>query len=437
MGYVYIGILVLLIIAIYSKEKKPTAPLFIFDAVWIFVFFCASINKQVTPAKPGTFFLMFAGVISLNVGGFLADYIHPIKIRIGRLAPGNTGGNYVFRKRIVFSLLYLCIIYYALNCLIVLKNAAGISFRHIMNAANSEDSLTTRFRIVNFLYTVVINPFCYVIPFITASDFWLGRRDKKILFLSVLTLLLRMFSSGNRMYFLFIFIFLIIVGIHTSCLKTKNIKQIYPRTEKRRLHSYIVAMVAVALVVFIFSTISRGYDVMTNVIINFAIPCRLFEIWAERVLESGDLGYGCASFQGIIYPIFYVLKNSVGLPMPEHIASVYDLTTQVVTEWVFGGTYMHNAYVSIFWCFYYDFREIGVIFLSCLIGFLSQRAYRRAIICPNLKSVSIYCAFTRLLVSSYSEMSFSTVGFGIGLLFLEFVLFRKVRFMGENNGCKK
>jgi oligosaccharide repeat unit polymerase len=165
--------------------------------------------------------------------------------------------------------------------------------------------------------------------------------------------------------------------------------------------------------------------VIDNIFINFAIPCRLFEIWAEEISTAGSFGAGFASFQGFIYPVFYLLKNSIGLPIPSHINSVYDITNRTVTEWVSGGTYMHNAYVSIFWYFYYDFRTVGVILISFLMGFRSQRAYRRAISHPNVKSVSLYCAFACMLVGSYSEMTFSKVGFGVGYLFLLFAIFKR------------
>ncbi len=434
---VYIGILLLLTAIIYIKERNIAAPLFIFDVVWVFVFFCAATNDLVTPAKESTYSLFFGGVISLNLGGLISDCVRSQKYRVGRRVINIANGNYSFREPLTYFILFICLLFYLLNFVVAVRNVDNFSFSNIMSVANSENSLTRQYRVVNFLYTMVINPFSYIIPFFVAADYWVGQRDKKKLLLSVLVLLLRMLSSGNRLSFLFIFVFMIVVGILVKKINTSKLKTLFTRREKRKARFLIVALIVVAVVVFVYSTLSRGYDVKSNVFVNFAIPLRLFEIWAEKISESGEFGGGCASFQGVIYPAFYLIKNLLGLPMPSHIASVFDITTRTVTEWVFGGTYMHNAYVSIFWYFFYDLRIAGVILFSFFTGFLSQRAYRAAVVHPNIMSVSIYCAFTRLLIGSYSEMSFSTVGFGVGLIFLMFVIFKKSKMVERINKCEK
>lgn len=421
----YIVISLLLIVATYIKEKNIVCPIIIFNALWCFVFWCALTNNMVTAASGDTYFLFFIGVVFLDLGCYVSDKLKFKKVRIGNHKVDIADGDYKFRRGLIYFFIFLCILYYFLNFAFLIKGIGSYNFSNVMQMVNTEDTLTKKYKIVNFIYTIVINPFSYITPFIVAADYWVGNRDKKLFYLSFTMLLLRLFSSGNRLSFMFIFIFMIVVGLLIKRIDASRMRTFISRKDKRKARYLIIGLIILAVIVFIYSTVSRGYDVKSNIFINFAIPLRMYAIWAEKISLNGEYGFGFASFQGLIYPIFYLLKNIIGLPMPSHISTVFDLTTQTVTEWVSGGTYMHNAYVSIFWYFYYDFRIVGIILLPFVMGILAQKAYRRAISKPNIKSVALYCVYVRMLIGSYAEMTFSNIGFGVGLIFLLFVVFKQ------------
>lgn len=423
--YVYIVISLLLIIATYIKEKNIVCPIIIFNALWCFVFWCAITNNMVTAAGSSTYFLFFIGVVCLDLGCYVSDKLKFKKIRIKNYKVGISDGDYKLRKGLIYFLILLCILYYFLNFALLIKSVGNFNLSDIMQMVNTDDTLTKKYKIVNFIYTMIVNPFSYIIPFIVAADYWVGNRDRKLFYLSFTMLLLRLFSSGNRLSFMFIFIFMVVVGLLIKRIDASKMRARFSLKDKMKARFLIIGLTIFAVIVFIYSTVSRGYDVKANIFINFAIPLRMYEIWSESISSKGEYGFGFASFQGLIYPIFYLLKNIIGLPMPSHISDVFDLTTQTVTEWVSGGTYMHNAYVSIFWYFYYDFRIIGIIFLSFTMGILAQKAYRRAISKPNIKSVALYCVYVRMLIGSYAEMPFSNIGFGVGLFFLLFVVYKQ------------
>lgn len=424
--YLYVIIFLLIILISYLKTKNIVSPIIIFNSIWTFIFLCAINNNLVTQASNSTYFLFFIGVLCMDLGCSISSCIKYKKIKlINRRINIAYGEQYEIRKWLLYVFICISIIYYFTNLIIIYKNIESFNLSDVMQSANSEYVLTKRYRIVNFLYTMIINPTSYIIPFIVASDYWMGNRDKKLLLISLIMLLLRLLSSGNRMSFLYFFIFIIIVGLLKIKIDTYKVKDKILRRKKKKFFFLCFILISVSAIIFVFSSISRGYNALSNVFINFAIPLRMFEIWGEEILNSGEYGYGYSSFQGIIYPIFYLLKNSIGLPLPSHISSVFTIVTRTITEWVFGGTYLHNAYVTIFWYFYYDFRIVGVVILSLIIGILSQRAYMRALICQNIKATAIYCAYIRVLIGSYGDMAFSNVGFGVGFLFILFIVFKR------------
>lgn len=422
---IYITIMLIIAICFTVKEKNWINPILIFNSIWIFVFLCAMKNPLVDAAKNSTYDLFFVAIIMFDFGCVLAKFSKVKKIKYGTKKIDLISGNYVIRKRLIWFLIIVTCIYNLINLVFVFSKVGNFNFANVMVVVNTEDVLINKSKILNFLYTLVINPFSYVSSFIVATDYWVGTREKKLLYSVLIMQALRLFSSGNRLSIISTFIFLILVGLFTKKMPIENLRNISERIEWKKRRRIILLLVFIAVIIFIYATISRGYSVKENVFINFAIPLRMFEIWAEKIKYKGAWGLGFASLEGIIYPIFYILKNIIGIPMPTHILEVYNNTTMTVTQWVSGGTYSHNAYVSIFWYFYYDFRTIGIVLLSFIFGYFSCKSYKKALLVKNVKSIVIYCMFIKALIGSYANMSFSVIPFGVGLVLLLFLLYKK------------
>lgn len=422
--YIYLMIAVFVIIAVYvvCKEKCFANPVFCFNMVWTAVFYYSFVNVYVVTPLTTTYILIFSGVLLFDIGFFLAKT--KIKhIRLGNSLLSPFKGQFVLRYRIFYISLCLCILYYFSSFIFLLKNVGSFNLASAMRYINASESLSEKSRLLNFLNTLFINPFSFIAPIIAAVDYWLGKKDKIVLFGTLVMLLLRLLSSGNRLSFLVVFIYFILIAelLNNEIFAyTENFKKM----KKKRKRIVIVAL-AVAVIVFFITTISRGYEIKHNLTINLAIPMRLFEIWSNSLDEASQYAYGLSSLQGFIYPLFYILKNSIGLPIPNLVMVVYDTIQSTVTQSVNAGTYLHNAYVSAFWFFYYDFRVLGVLLGSFVFGYISNRIYIRAKKYRNCKIVAMYCVFINSILMSYGNLSFSNISTGVGIILILFVLYKK------------
>lgn len=106
----------------------------------------------------------------------------------------------------------------------------------------------------------------------------------------------------------------------------------------------------------------------------------MFETWADRIDSAGVVGFGIGSLNGLFFAIFYLIKNILGVPFPCQFSDVYQMILLTDSEWqiITDATNRANAYVSTFWYFYLDGREIGVVVLSILYGYIAEALFQQA-----------------------------------------------------------
>jgi hypothetical protein len=91
-----------------------------------------------------------------------------------------------------------------------------------------------------------------------------------------------------------------------------------------------------------------------------------------------------------------------------------------------------NAYVSVFWFFYLDGREIGIIILSALYGVFCSHYYRLVIKKMSMKSICLYSMVLFSAFDTYVRMRFTIGEFAGGFLLLSFVIFKRKKITTNN-----
>lgn len=93
----------------------------------------------------------------------------------------------------------------------------------------------------------------------------------------------------------------------------------------------------------------------------FAMQPIMLEKWISRVNSANLVGYGMASFNGFLFPFFYLISNFFQVGYPSYWRSLYDMIEAVGTDWqtITVGGLTANSYVSVFWYLYLDSYEIS------------------------------------------------------------------------------
>ena len=435
MGYLYIGIVICVVFSVigfFIEKRMWMNPITIFCSLWGIILLFSSMEQFtlfIASAKINSAILI--GIIAFIVGYFFNRvFLNKLIFSFGK-SSHSPSKNVIYKTMPNYQLLYLlgiiCLIYSLYTLINTVKQSGTLNLGIIQSMLQKEEIVSQNNAILSAIALLIISPIRFVLPAITAVDFWFGRRDKKLFILTICLILVNMLSSANRTSFLLFFVWLIIVAqlylFHNKKNNIVHISRFRSRVKRR------IKMIAIiAIIAFFILTFSRGVSLIyRQLYLYFAIPPRMFEIWAEKIESSNVYGYGAASLMGFIYPIFYVLRNLLGIGTPQSIQSIYDWIMLTDSTWVWPGKKITaNAYVSVFWFLYLDYRVLGIIIGMFILGIVSSRTFMHTI--KNTyseKQICVYCCMFYIILFSFVRMQFSQIRIALGLLFVIFFAYKK------------
>lgn len=438
MVYLYIGIIICSIFAIvgfFTEEKLVINPMTIFCALWAVILFFSLLQKYTMyTASDEKNAMIVYGICAYIIGYYINKiFFRRIHLRIGRFSRYQSDTQKLAEPR--YMLLYfLCLIsllYTIFDLVRVVAQSGTFNLGTIQMLLQSGDISNSNGSVLNAIILLVISPTKFILPAITAVDFFYGRRDKKLLLLTFCLIVINMLSTANRTSFLLFFLWLFFVAtlyLHHNADKNRHYSQMVVTSKIiSRIQKYKWWIVCIAVIAFVAMSISRtSTSLFRQIYLYFCMPPSMFEIWAEKVDTEGIYGYGVGSLQGFIYPVFYVLKNLLGISMPNHIQKMYEWNMLTDTTWVWAGNNIFaNAYVSLFWFFYLDGRIVGIIIGMFFFGIILSRSYNNIIAKKHsARQVAIYCCLIYSVLFSFVRFQFSLTRIALGLLFVMFFAYK-------------
>ena len=152
----------------------------------------------------------------------------------------------------------------------------------------------------------------------------------------------------------------------------------------------------------------------------------MFEIWSKTVQEVELHGYGEASLMGFLLPIKYIFNNILKIWDATNINAVYNMIQLTDVQWVWPGPKITaNAYVSMFWNLYTDFRYGGILVGSFLYGTISAQSFWNAIRTNNPRMLSVFCLILYSVLYSFVRFQFSDSRFVLAIIFISFFAYKK------------
>ena len=411
-----IGISVCIGLAIigWIKEKSIINPLTTFCGIWSIVLVCSLTYPKLTRPQDEIYEYISIGTVLFGVGYFCGtEKKKQLKIKIGNMILNNENASYLPKLNALYALGIICVLAYLYNLYLVVSGSGSLATAAIK--AYLQTFTMQKSSWLNAFYFLLIEPLSTAIPIIAISNFVFGKKDKKLLFISVILVLIKTVANATRNTVMVILVYFVIGTIeyikrYNMTLELKS----FIRKRKRQ----IVLAILIGSVLFIYMTIARGNKLLENLWVDFALPPRLFEVWKEEVDTRNIIGYGFGSLQGFIFPIFYVLKNILKIPLPTNIEIINDLITRTDTVFVWPGERVTaNAYVSLYWFFYLDRRLCGIVIGSFVIGYFSARMYRKFICNKSEKSFTLYCFWFNVVVFSLVRIQFTNVSFALALIY--------------------
>lgn len=438
MEYLYVGVFIcclFLIIGYYSEKKLVFNPITVFCALWaVILFFSAQQRYTMYMASDEKNAIILWGIVAYIVGYYVNKlFLNKIHVKAGRLSRyrSDTRCIAVPRYNLMYVLCTICLLYTLFDLIRVVTQSGTFNLGTIQAMLQNGEISNANSSIINAIAILIISPIKFALPAITAVDFFYGKRDRKLLVLTICLILINMLSSANRTSFLLFFLWLYFVATlylyHNMEKNNKYIQKIEDKMLFSKIRKYKWWIIWIAVIAFVIMTMSRtSTSIYRQLYLYFAMPPSMFEIWAEKIETEGVFGYGVASLLGFIYPVFYVLKNLLGIPMPNIVESMYDWNMLTDTSWVWPGqNIMANAYVSVFWFFYLDARLLGVVIGMFIFGFAASRSYQNIVASKHsARQVAVYCCILYSVLFSFVRFQFSLTRIALGLIFVMFFAYK-------------
>ena len=434
MNYIIINIVICLFFALIAmkSERKIVNPITIFCSLWGIINLLSAFKLYTLyEVKMKTYNLIFIGIIFYIIGYYMWKFFSKNKVVYVRLKKDKYKiykNIYVLRYKLMYILGVICILF-------LIKDIISLGIGVLTNGFNLKEiqrlvreSSISKSNIENAISFLIINPFYTAISVIAAIDFWLGKRDKKLMLITILILVLKVLATGGREPFIKFFFYMIVGYVFTSnrqiSIKELNIKNI----KKKNKIIFCCIIIGLIIALLILSISRAGENLVKTIYLDFAMQPNMLEHWSNVVDSQKLYGYGFASLNGFFYPILYFAKNLLRIfsNIPNFYLEIYNLIMATDSQWIQIGTEIFaNAYVSVFWFLYYDARKFGIAIGMLVYGIISCWSYSFAIKKTTVKSVSIYAMIVVGIFYSFGRMEFATQNYSLAFLFIYFIAYKK------------
>ena len=408
-------LLVLFILSIVLSKKRfrnYANPLILFVFLWMMIFYLDNLRLyDLKVVDDETISIITIGIISFVIGAFLASFLDKYRFSIKE---ETENFSYIFRYRTLYVLALICIVYFfgegVRSLILILRGVSLDSIRIAVQGSNDSNFIK------NIMSNFIIWPISYMLESVAVVDYFLGKKDKLLFSLNIVIIFLRVFADAGRTPLMDFALYMLLGMVYISDEKKVNI------WDKVKKYKYLL----LGGILLVIATISRSSTtVWRQLYFYFGMSPVLFDYWKGQVDMNSLMTYGYTSLNGIFFPIIYVIKNIFNLDYPSLFKASYDMIARTVSDWVLiinQGRTTANAYVSLFWYFYTDAREYGIVVGSMVYGFIMRRVYAKSIINKNIKILSIYFLLFQGLFFSFIRFPFSKAYYVLAFLYMLFII---------------
>lgn len=417
-------------------EPKKINPITVFYGEWSIIIYLAKLNLySLIPAKDSTYGMMLLGLVTFFTGYiFTIEILQNTKIKLRLKKNDKESNNH--NKQIIINKknIYILLAFTLLICIInstrsIISLLQGNTLSVIREAAQ-DNTLYSNNKLMNALQILVINPVSFAVAPLAAMEIYKKKRNLYLIILPVLIVLLRVIGDGGRSPLIFLILCIILCYFYQGRDGLKRNKiTLSSKIIIQKKFKYFAIILIVAFIVLWRITLSRsGNNTIRYTYYYFAMEPTMFEKWAAITDNNKLYGFGMASFNGFLFPLFYIISNIFNVGYPVAWRNIYDLIESVGTDWqVITHTGLTaNSYASVFWNLYLDGRVFGIAFGMFVYGAFIAYFYNQILKDKQTeKSLALFCIIMLGLFYSFQFIIFENFYYALGFLFIQFIFYKE------------
>lgn len=370
-------------------------------------------------------------ILALGIGSFYIGVSMPrLKInKFGTTRSINVNAKKAPRKELYYSksfvvaLLSISLIYnlfmtfITVNLLRYNVPYSSIRDRFLSYGDNAGFFSSTFFSTFN---SWISTPCTYAIAILLAIDIFKRRLGKILLSLMVIDIALFTFATSGRLLLL---IFAIQIFF---CLNYFQVR--IPKKIKKKVGKWILFLILALLIITLYRNkdAADSKDHVNSIYSYFAISIPLLSRWTATVHNS-DVLSGCICTLNGIWEILHYLISKILGPF-EQYTTVMDMLSLPQENWVnIYPNYWANAFCTMFYYFYIDLREIGVIIYSFVFGLFCKSIYRKSCITRDERYLPLYLVIIQTIFCSFIRWQWGTFTYFVLIIIMLFPFGRRIK----------
>lgn len=413
----------------YKAENLWYNPATIMLSVWAFVLALYELRLfGLYRVSSTTYLLISIGLICFFFGYVLVSSANPVKY----IEPPSDSESSEEGEHINYGILKICGIIVlaffaaeAIETFMLLRSGVSLfEIRTSLQGYAEYDFSESLFKLrasAGILYTWFFLPVYNALMLIVCIDFFSGKRDKGLMFITLGCVLLKSFKEGSRVTLL-IFVIYIVFALAIFKVKVNISKSI-----KRKIKFGIVILMVIMIVLSVVRISQGEKSLFEEIYLYFTCCIPLFDIWIDRFENSvtSTYNYGSLSLYGILQPLFVVLTIIKGQAIEWYNAGMKAISEIETFIRIRNTDYSEkaNAFVTLFYYFYKDAGMIGLILGSTSFGMVCTAIYKnlkRKIVngLSTKRAVYVYLLIIQSLILSFVRIYFSVASFSFTFFYV-------------------
>ncbi|MBE6872843.1 MAG: oligosaccharide repeat unit polymerase [Ruminococcus albus] len=366
------------------------------------------------------YYLILVGCIFLSIGYCIFRFGN-YKFTLERRNNYQLETNYILRERGLKYITIAIAIFYSFIAVRVVTYivSSGMStayIRMVFAGGSEEEKIAYIFgsQFIKNVELIVVRPAFFAILVLAVVRFFrLGRVDLQIVGAMLATLFYTM-TDFSRIVLIVLLVQILVCGILTKKIKGK---QIMKRIKK---HVLPISLILIISLYFLSNLRTSESNVKTTGLENlysyFAIPLPLFAHHKEQLVSSGQHTYGITFIKGYLnFIMTFVGRLGVSFPLFNRSTELINNTQEFI--YMFPNR-TSNAFTTLFYYFYMDFGNIGVIVESFIYGAILGQTYGKIVKRGKNSDLMMaeYLLLIQSLVKSFTRWEFALMSYSMSFI---------------------
>lgn len=425
---IFLVIFLLLTALLFWKIHRSFCnPMTIFCLFWLIIVFLASLSL---------FDMMYISsrpyiIIGIGISGMILGYLISFCGKKKLVIFSKVKESEYYNDKIIMIFSIICILFYGFQLLRVINYLrTGTSYYYIRRMYQGYEEISFfKTLLESYISSYIAVPSTFILSSYIIISLFKKNKNLKVFVFAIIGEILYVAVSASR----FMLLQLIIGAAYMFIFQKRKLS---PRIKKIIKRIIVGLIVVIVILTQLRENRVNGstYDwgIWRGAYSYFSVSIPLLDYWVQYADNIDFTSYGLVFFRAPLNILNLLILHPLGIEF-NSLNNAIDMINIVETFIQVFPRHTYNAFASIFYYFYLDFKELGVFLGSMIWGWMCGRTYRNAIKLQSDRNLAFLLIVIQAMFKTMVRWEFSSPSFFMAFI-ITFFIFRKDKTDDESVG---